>query len=215
VRQRFGRLLARVEHGEGDAILTPDFGALDGLTQADILADWIADIECAYEDALKKWVKELEAMGASSSPDPLHSIEYFAGHHGTFARLLNRHDARVSELLAANNAEVERRRTSERLLSIMRGTLLGIQEECDAGIRVDNLVLIANAVNAALKADAESGSPGDNLVTMATRAMAFPSEPVGEIQGEGEIPCGVEPDRDCGQCPCWTPVTAENGCGNG
>ncbi len=53
-------LTADLECGEGDVKLRTVFDELDGLTRADVLKDWIGELEVLYNDALRDWAVERE-----------------------------------------------------------------------------------------------------------------------------------------------------------
>jgi len=45
-------LTADLESGEGEVKLRTVFDELDGLTRADVLKDWIGELESLYDEAL-------------------------------------------------------------------------------------------------------------------------------------------------------------------
>ena len=60
-------LTADLECGEGDVkfhrfigTTATVFDELDGLTRADVLKDWIGELEVLYNDALRDWAVETE-----------------------------------------------------------------------------------------------------------------------------------------------------------
>ena len=55
-------LTADLECGEGDVKLRTVFEELDGLTRADVLKDWIGELEVLYNDALRDWAVEMKPL---------------------------------------------------------------------------------------------------------------------------------------------------------
>ena len=53
-------LTADLECGEGDVRSRTVFDELDGLTRADVLKDWIGELEVLYNSALRDWAVEME-----------------------------------------------------------------------------------------------------------------------------------------------------------
>ena len=61
-------LTADLEYGEGDVKLRTVFEELDGLTRADVLKDWIGELEVLYNDALRDWAVEMEPYRRKQIP---------------------------------------------------------------------------------------------------------------------------------------------------
>ena len=57
-------LTADLEYGEGDVKLRTVFEELDGLTRADVLKDWIGELEVLYDNALRDWAVERETRSS-------------------------------------------------------------------------------------------------------------------------------------------------------
>ena len=52
------------DSGEGEVNLPEAFHEMNALWQADVLGDWIIDLEALYRDAMRRWAEELASVRA-------------------------------------------------------------------------------------------------------------------------------------------------------
>lgn len=63
MKYKFITMYGDLEYGEGNVKFFNDFHKLDGLMKADLLKDWIAELNFAYGQAIDEMEKDFEKSG--------------------------------------------------------------------------------------------------------------------------------------------------------